>query len=439
MRISPSDLNMTVTQAQVDELVNGALVTLDDFSRIACMSGRVFGVATACETCEFDLNACARRNLLAQLLQSQYLVEQKVGYTLTPRYIQETIEYNGGLMMTKWPGVAAINVRPLYALLGGVVAVAPYVQTNPAASNTSGSCIVTLSGAVVDNPRSVILRGASGGLYPTIALNGYPRRNGANWEVMLDPSITGASCPEDLQVQHCQHVYVDVDLAACTGGTVVAVYPGTTQEIPFARPVQAMAGNVKRYWFNVWSFVDPAFANESVDLVAGEFYKLDLRVQFACRTEVAAPPTIDCNPTCEACTPPEFPAATLKLMNRRSGTVEVCDHNCTCTACQEDLPGPVKITFWYKTDPAVLDINPDLSSLGEAIAYLSAANLQTSTCGCKIEKGFINDAQKAYTEVRINPVNGESVYNFEFGNLAGQLIFAERLSSAPKHRRPVRL
>lgn len=413
------------------------------FSQIACLDGRAFGVETFCETCSLDFNPCLRRSLLAGLIANQALVESLVGYNLTERYHSEEILWDGRTrLQLSWPGVAAINVKAAYATLD-TVSVEPYVILEaPVSDSGAGYCVVELDKNFIGNPTHAIIRDATTlDIYQQQLIDIYPRRNEAgNWEVALDSPATPPECPV-VHVQHCNKIAITIDTPVCTGEIRIA-YKGTTNLIPVAQdPV--VDGASTTYWVYAWSLVDPAFSDETVNLKTGEFYKLVTEVDVVCVTEVAQTPTLtgtsSCN--CSGVTLETLDTEyTLEIVSSELGVIAV---NATdrCTLCLDGCETPIKIKIWYRTDPALLNVDGSLEALKIAITYLTAAELPLSTCGCPpgyFKAGFIFEAQKAYTDIRINPITGENIAMLRYGNLHGQLVFSERLNKAKKHSRLIR-
>ena len=147
---------------------------------------------------------------------------------------------------------------------------------------------VTLDRTVVTNPNDVLLRSSlNNGVLPTLVIPGqFPRRDDdGNWQVALNVDVRALNDDEQINVQSTRFVYVNVTPVEDT--TLVPVYPGTTQMIEQARPVQTLDNGDLRYWFFSYTLVDPAFYDEFVDLVQGEFYKLNLNIEFRSFTETA--------------------------------------------------------------------------------------------------------------------------------------------------------
>lgn len=437
MKIDAFALDPNFTQAELDQKLNALYVDLLDFSQIACLDGRMFGVRTSCDTCEFEMNACVRNHAVHALISTQELAEEELGFNLTRRYHVEEIDWPGdAVIQTQWPGIAAIDVRQEFSSIDafGPFAVSPYVEEDVLlADSGSGYCIATVDRTVVDNPSKITFRDDNGKVYPTQEIDGYPRRNeDGNWEIALGKTPAAPACETTLHAQHCHYMYVDTPITdECEDGTIVPVYPESNQIIPQARARQVVGENW-RWWFYAWSLVDAAFAAEEVNLQRGQFYKLLQEIEFKCVTEVEAFPVVtwqkwDCETESWVHTE-ETLTLDSEVENKKYGFILINTGDIDCAADKGRL---IKVRYSYKTDPAVINRTGGLFSLREAIAYHAAATLPLSSCGCEIsetQRGFIPDAQKAYTDVRVNHISGETIYVLKFGNLYGQLVFGERLS-----------
>lgn len=420
---------------------NNLLANLEVFSRIACLDGRGFGVITPCEECEIEFNTCIRRHLLENLISNQEKVEEQIGYNLTERWHVQEIVWDGTptRIQLDWPGVVEVGVSANFESFDETYELSPYVIENaPVTDSGDGYCIVELDSNLIENPRYAVIRDATDdSIYKQQKIDGYPRRNGeGNWLVALDHSPDCATL--EVNVQHCKLMKVTIPTPVCDG-EIKAVRPGTLDVIPFAFGKDPeISGLNTTYWFNSWSLVDPAFMEEMVDLDHyGEFYKLLQEIEFACLTSEEAPTTVTTLDNCE-CT--DLLTQTNDLINteilfEQSSVIRISyQENCHCSCVGK----PVKLKIYYKTDPSYVVEEGSLLALQEGIVYLTAAELPMDSCGCKVEKGFIAEAQKAFAEARINPITGETIFNIEFQQLNGQLVFRERIAKAYKHHKLIK-
>lgn len=421
---------------------NQLLTTVEVFSEIACLDGRAFGVETACDTCSIEFNECLQTRLLQNLIANQSAVEKAVGYNLTPRYHVEEILWDGKAkrIQLRWPGVAAINVVEDVTVLGDSVSVSPFVILDaPITDSGEGYCVVELDSHFIDNPNNAIIRDAdTNEVIPHQEINGYPRKNGdGNWLVALGKGAV-PPCTTSVNVQHCKYMAVTRSTPTCEG-TVFMVRDDEETIIPFAR-TETVSGVDTTYWVRPWSMVDEAFQSDVIDLEAGEFYKLIDSVKFICSTDEEALPIVTEYEGC-SCGRLEAPTENdelieLDIISAKDSIVQI---RFTQEWCNCRCKNPIKIKVFYRTDPSLVVDDGSLLSLQEAIAYLTAAELPASSCGCEIKEGFIHDAQKAFADFRINPITGETIANVKFNSLTGQLIFAEKLSKAYKYKRSIRL
>jgi hypothetical protein len=449
MRVDRFDFDPFLSQNAVDNIINDMAVSLEMFSDIACLDGQAYGVSKACEDCGITMNWCLRRHMVRALVAAQSAAERAVGYNLTPRYHQQVISWDGrSRIRTTWPGVEVVSVQLEYTdLAGGPYAISPYIESEINISEDDGICIATADGTLVKNPNKVLVRNENHRLYPQFAAPGYPKKEDGNWLIALDEMLTPCNCELDFSVQHCEYMILEIaNPAGCAEGTVVPVYPDSNQVIPQALPSQDIGGGMTRYWFNPWVLLDAAFAEEGADLLRAEFYKLLQEIEFKCVSEVELPPSVVFQvPDCPATSwETSTEGITLHIVDSRLGIIHVEHEDLRCGMCHAVLNTcgckyPLSLSIGYKTNPELVGVSAEISTLKEAIAYLAAAELPMENCDCKIDKGFIAKAQTPYTEIRINPMTGENIANLKHGNLYGQLVYDERVYKAPKITVPVKI
>jgi hypothetical protein len=228
-------------------------------------------------------------------------------------------------------------------------------------------------------------------------------------------------------VQDCRFIAVNVGAApACQ--TLVAVYPGTDEVIPFAKPPTVLDGNTY-YWFYAWSLVDRAFSDELVDYSKAEFYKLLETVEFRCVESIDSLPQLMIQ-SCDGCGDAEFSfndEVQLEVIDAENSIIYI---RATGSLCSEQI---LRVKIYYATTPENTRFQEEIPSLEEAIAYLTAAELTMEACGCEVTKGFIKTAQETYSKVVVNPFDGNVYSNKVYGDLYGQRIFTERVDRARKH------
>lgn len=423
------------------------LLDIQEFSEIACLDGRVYGVISKCDTCGLTLNECVRSHLLTALESNQALLERYLGYNLTVHYHEETHDWDGvSRIQTDWPGVSAVNVKQQISTIldFGPFPISPYVQQNLVLSDSGfGYCVAELSREFVDNPSHITIRDENGVVYETDNVDGYPRRDGNNWLVAMKSRPTAPACVATLHAQSCKYMFVDVEDHDCgDDSTLTPVYPNSETPIPQIKPSEAVGVGLRRFWFSPWMLVDPAFYGEEINLEIGEFYKLLPEIEFKCVQEIEALPVVtaidltNCSDDFNEITAITTSDVRWDLLNQEYGITQFQIKN--STFCQNNK-SPFKVKIFYKTDPEIFNVAQFVAAIKEALAYLTAAELPTEVCGCAIKTGFIATAQKAYTEIRVNPITGESIVNLKHGNLYGQLVYAEKLQRIPRYQRLIRL
>lgn len=438
----------SANQAEIDDPEMNLFLNIQEFSRIACLDGRVYGVINTCDTCGLILNDCVRSHLITALESNQAIVERLLGYNLTVQYHEETHDWDGhSRIQTNWPGVETLNVKQQVSTIldYGPFPISPYVQENLVLNDSgSGYCVVEVSRTFVENPSHIIIRDDDGHVYATDNVDGYPRRDGENWLIALAGKPDAPACSATLHAQSCKYMYVDVEDHDCgEDGTLTPFYPSSFMPIPQIKPSQDVGNGVRRFWFTPWVLVDPAFYGEEINLEVGEFYKLLPEIEFKCVEEIEAMPVVTSFDLAN-CSTDEFdqlvPISTddtqWDLLHEEYGITQMQLKN--ANFCRENK-APFKVKIFYKTNPVIFNVAQFVESIKVAIAYLTAAELPTEVCGCEIKTGFIATAQRAYTEIRINPITGESISNLRHGNLYGQLVFAEKLNLVPRFQRLIRL
>lgn len=444
MLITPDVIDRRYTQQQIDDMINNLLLDVYEFSSIACIDGFAYGVRDICDTCTIRFNWCLRKSLIKQLVEQHRYVEDKLKYRITPGYHSEKLEWNGGTRFTlKNPGVAELLIQQTITKVPDVTGtVGPYVYTTTA--EVGGFTLVPLD--LVDDPEAAIYRNANDARVFIDSSNPFELDvGGDNWKIWLEGIVAG----NEVNVQSCKYIIVDVDLTSVTSGEIRPVYTGSMQYIPVAKPPEELEGDpvLTRFWFSPYVLTNHAFRTNGVNLLNGEFYKLVKDIEFVTVVESAAPliveyydcPCLDCPTT----TSSETSEITVEIVDGRRGIISVnaCEFSdCNCKQI-------VSVTVKYRTDPEL--VNPGSSEMiKDAIANLVAAELPLVACGCiqvpdqsnlnrEFNYGFIGAAQHAYTEIRINQLTGENVENWKHGNLHGQVVFVEKMSRVKTYKRTI--
>ena len=323
--------NENISLSDAYNLVNSLGISYLDFAIESHYYARLFGVLTACDwgcpDSSFVVNQCLRESLYRTLLAVQNDTENFVGYNITDRYHTETIDYPFGKLHSTFAGIDKVDIVPEWSTILGYdsVAVNYFLDTIVAPTVAGGYTYFTVPVSLISNPREVVFRSTTTMRSYTLLNDGvYPKRNGANWEIAIDVGIT----PYDgnpTYVQHCKYAVVEVAAPTCTDGTVYPVYKGTNQKIPLYKQ-ELIGGGLTRYWFYVYTLVDPAFFSETVNLENGEFYKMMTDIEFRCFKEVTSyailTKTCNCNGDC-TCSDETYRVQT-KIVNSETGVVDFC-------------------------------------------------------------------------------------------------------------------
>lgn len=430
----------------LDTACNNLLVDMAKFSAITCSDGRFAGVETECDTCGNTFNSCLRNSLINALFTAHALVERRLGYDITPRFHFESQPWDGSSrIQTLRPGLKNFAVREKINDVSGtsLYPVSPYIiEDAPIIDSEDGYCIVQLDRNIVDNPNSVTLRNGSGAKIEPDNRFGFPRRTVTDWELALPSTQYPTPCDTGtINVQHCKYVAVVTELKTVEDGEVVPVYPGTNQKIPQARPSELVGDTEIRYWFHVWDLVDPAFFDEGVSWINGEFYKILDNIELKNFTSEAAPITVTYRDLC--CGDTRFATmefADFKIIDNKNGIIELYKDLKPCSTCPcfDDCKKIMSVSYSYETSPEYFFTDFG-ETIANAITYLIAAELPLEVCKCEIKIGFLHIAQEAYTKVTVNPFTGTEIHNLEHGNLYGQVVFSEEMTRVVHYRRAIRL
>ena len=392
-------------QSTPSDTLNNLLVTPDDFSRYTCADGSAYGAGSV------SLNWCIRKHIPDLLATSQTAVEKAVGYLLTPRYHRTTLVWNGEhKLQLPHLGVEKLNVSST-RVTTQTETVSPFLLSSVMSFDDNGTQAVKVSRSLVKRPADVLVRNVLNALIPTDTEYSL---DGTEWVIRLQRVYAESV---EYKIQHASEVYVDIDPA--TTGTWVPVYPGTDIQIPVLRV--ETADTKLRFWFATWVLIDAPFLQDGYDLYGSQFYKLITEIDFQEWVEQSTLPV-----------PADTVVATLEdsvygIVSFEWDPLQICPEY------------PVEIAVSYKTNPSVLGMSGDLAILREALMHLVAAELPLGMCDCPVSEGFIKQAQRPYTDIRINQVTGETILNPKFGNTYGQLVFQEKLGRVAKWAKGVRI
>lgn len=444
-----------LSAAENYRLVNELAISYIDFAINSFLFQRAYGVKTGslegANYQEFYVNNCIKEEVYRALWSIQEDTEDTVGFNLSDRYHYEDIAWPSyGRTALKWPGLDTLNVQPVWSEVEnyGPFDISPYVELDITV-DVGGATIAHVDASFVDNPRDVILRKRStGGAYSIEwTKTGYPQYVSGEWLLPINTTITPYNPADEVDVQHRKYVFIDVDPPAsteCEDGIMHPVYYGTTQKIALAKPVETVGGKL-RYWFYVYTLVNPAFISELVDLEVGEFYKLYRQVEIKCLTETEVTPQL-----VRICGEENIESYDLavKIIDASHSIIQInvddddftedcwwakaIDDGRYCT--EEQTAWRVRI--YYKTTTSALPerLGRAISNLRRATIAKVAAELPTEGCGCELKSGFIFDKKQAYAEARTNALTGETIYNLQYGDLLGQIEYAQILGQTPIYR-----
>ena len=447
-QILPYMLPESLSDAELYRKVNALPIDYLRFALGSYYGSRMYGVHTGApvggvnEHDTFVVNSCIRGDLWNKLVSVTSATERMLGYTLSSRYhLEQDVTHNplATRIQCEWAGVSAVSVGLETSDVLEEAAISPYVATGLSAGVSEGISYVDVPIDVLFNPADAIVRLSSdNGTVPVLATPGYPKRVGSDWRIALNTHAVEIPVDDTLNIQSRQYVYVDVE----TDEDLLPYYPETTQKIPLARPVQQLNETTKRYWLFVYTLVNPAFYEELVNLVEGEYYKLTLSAEFRTETEVEI--LAEVNQRCRRTGEEHAWSVALTPVDAERGILEV-----QVLGLWETLPGDTEptlntnrciipynpqryqttISFAYKTDPQSLPLTnrKDVSTVLQAVLHRVAADLQVADCGCKLETGFIAEQQKSYATQLITPT-GVQLMKTQYGDLHGHAVYAEKMS-----------
>lgn len=455
----------TTTDEILWSIVNTMAIDYLQFAIQTHYYARLFGVLNSADEGgdygDFVANQCLREAIWSTLFQVQEHTENAVGYNLSPRFHKATISVTSldKRWQTNWPGISKVDVVEEWTVLDDYtdVEISPYILTGLTTTIDNGQTVVALDTSVVDNPHNIILRLSSDNSQLQVMPSGtagFPKRSGTNWLVAINTNATPVA--GEISVQHKNYVFVDVTPPTTEdcSGEFVPVYENTNQRIPLAKATETLPGGDKRFWFYIYTLVNPAFYTDTVDLQNGEFYKLHQTIQFKCYREapqkarlIQRPMNSDCRNNCEEKT---FQISTY-IVNRERGLVRFeCDGELVIEDDEEVLYENRKVifspyceyflTYYYKTHPDELytSAKKDIPKLFRAVVHKVAADLPVKDCGCNmvvrheergVQVGFIAEQQKTYSTV-VNTPSGGQIVHYKYGELHGHRVYQDLLSAA---------
>lgn len=452
-QILPHVLPGYLTEAALYDTVNSMPVDYLRFALASHYGARMYGVLNGARTGGSDgdpdsflVNSCLRMSLWEVLTSVCQEVENRLGYNLTERYHRATVEMSPTMrLQTEWTGVEKTDVVRSYSDVVLTATVDPLLEKGLTAVLDGSITYVQVDGTLLGNPQDAILRlHSTGGALDILLGQGYPKKVGSDWRIAINTRATPIPSGDTIDVQHRHYVYADIE----TEDALIPFYQGTTQKIPLARPVQSIDDSTKRYWLYVYTLVDPDFYEDPhIDLVSGEFYKLQLLVDF--RTESEEPQYARI--TQKSLKPGELDVVEwkaelvpidplrgifdVKVLGRWEidpDTEEETLNTNRTYVCVNRAVYSTKIAYAYKTNPNHLPdtIQKSIATALTAILHRVAADLPLSDCGCETKRGFIAEQQKTYSLQLVTPT-GVQLMKTEYGDLHGHKVYAEKMSQVP--------
>lgn len=435
-------LDQDYTQAQVDTLMNNLVLDPQGFSKIACLDGRAYGVETLCDTCLIDLNWCVRKQIPAQLINAQKLIEDKLMYPVTKRYAEEKIMWRGKIRhQLKFAGIEAVNVEETISVIDEfdpVVEVDPFNQYVLVTANT-----IEISRELNPNPDKILMTNEDNHAVYLDDNNVISKGEDGTWIIPI------LNMPDDTEVRifNCDFIYVEAPYLEVENGSVYPVYTGTNQKIPMAKPPRIVNEEFVIYTFHPFVLLDPAFYEQGANLAQREFYKLVETIEFRKFAEVEAMVSVEyftcgCTP-CDTTTTEETDDISVTITDAERGIITI--DTCNFRRCSSRLI--VSMTVKFRVNPDRFNGNA-YGTVKTAIANKVAADLPLNACNCdfvdeagplvKYRGTFIYNAQKLYTEKRVS-VTGDVIENFKHGSMYGQVVFSEKLNELKRFNRSIRI
>lgn len=457
------------TDMQAQLIANSLAITPEFFAELSCEGDRLFGVVTNCRretcqnTCETVLNGCARKNLWQYSYMVQQELEATLGWTLSPRYITETLPWDGSSRIKlTFGGIEKLFVSE------AAVTIQSDILYNPAVHQTLALAVIGQSYVEIlvpfeylSQPEGVMMRNPNTGkawaytpvtTYPQIRFVGPVKY----WAIAIPGG--NAIVGDTIDVYDCLWGYIDEPVWEeddCTG-EVAIVYENSVQKIPVEKITD------DRWYIKHRNMVRAEYQGDEIDLTQFQFHKLYDVVDLACFTEVCELITIrkKCVGTvmdCE-CSDDTVPCESIEadgcatVVNAKSGIIEVHEvevitddagdpvldaNGCPTfrqkTDCDSSSSMPYEVTVSYKTNPVISGINHTsaVETLRRAIAARVAAEVNLIDCGCDIECGFFKE-MRVQTNTQVFTQGGSVVVALRFGNKMGQQVYALALETAPR-------
>jgi hypothetical protein len=442
MKVTKTLIPTNKTQDEIDTMMNNLMVDLQDFSSIACLEGRAFGVEIYNEKCDtFNINTCMRSRMIEGLISSQETTEKKLGYSLTPRYESYKIDSQRWVEKHQLKrGIESVNVVQATTSVDGFAAQTINYYVDSGTVVDAGSYLyVDFNRDLVWNVDDIIIRDSDGDrILIDDTVSNYITVVGDNWRIKLTSNQTNAD--DTVYAQDSRFMVVEFTPPTLdNGGTLYPVYPDTNQIIPCARAVETLDNDDVRYWFHPWVLVDERrFSDTDIDLLSGEFYKLLQEIEFKEFYESTQYPVVkylDCDGAYQTAT---SQYVRVEITDSPRGILAIDLDYWLINDRPSDYYDFESVTVYYKTNPDLIGFDGEEMTVSIAIANLTAAELPLKMCKCEIDKGFIFEAQRSFGS-KFVMIDGTEKQNIRYGDKVGQKVYFDYIDRLPKKRKRVKI
>lgn len=457
------------TDQQAQLIANSMAVPPEYFAEISCEGDRLFGVVTNCkrqtcrDTCETVLNGCARRTLWMTSFMVQQELEATLGWTLSPRYVTETLPWDGkSRIRLTFGGLEDLFMRESVTIVDEDVAYNPYVYSGLVVAGANPVVHeVLVPYEYLTMPEGVLfVDETKGTTFAVQEIDEYPqlRTVGPDKFWVLGIYDNTADIGDTVNVMDCLWGYVDAPDVECTD-EVAIVYQDSVQKIPVEKVTD------DRWYIKHRNMVRQVYQGDTVDLTKFQTHKLYDVVDVGCFGETCELVTIykKCSGTVTDCgcdddaTPCEVVEvdACATVVDAKSGIIEVqevevitddngdpvlgsdgCPTFRQKSDCTDDcLYTPYQVTVSYRTNPVQSGISNTsaVETLRSAIAARVAAEVPLVDCGCDVECGYFKE-MRVETNTQTYTQGGAIVVALRYGNKIGQQKYAKALETVPRNR-----
>lgn len=457
------------TDAEAELIANAMAVTPEYFADISCEGDRLFGVVTNCQretcqdTCETVLNGCARKGIWQYSYMVQQELEALLRWTLSPRYVTETLLWDGkSRIKLTFGGIDDLFVQESVTTVDSGLTYYPFVYQATAQAVLGQTYVeVLIPFEYLSKPEGVMFRNPN--TLKTFAyteVRGYPEIRdvlGVTYWVIAIPG-GDAQDGDTLDILDCLWGYIETPDVECDD-EVAIVYAGTVQKIPIEKVTD------ERWYIKHRNMVRYEYQDDEVDLTQFQIHKLYNTVDVGCFGETCTLAIISkkCTPeTCACSDEDDLPCTVLEapacatLISGKSGIIEIhevvalvddeggpildvngCPTFRQIEDCDDIVDGvPFQVTISYHTNPAYSDLakTSAVESLRRAIAARVAAEVTLVDCGCNIECGWFKQMRHVINTTSFNPQTGATTVIRRYGDMEGQQIYARTLEAVSRNQ-----